>query len=54
MLDALGNVPMKLYNVNLDDVDDITSTSWMPQMHLTQEERNVVEAKGTVLLLGRR
>ena len=35
------------------DVDDIIDESWTPQMHLTQEERNVVEAKGTILLLGR-
>ncbi len=53
MLDALGNVPLKLYEVNFDDIDDITNTSWMPQMHLTKEERDVVEAKGTILLLGR-
>ena len=53
MLDALGNVPLKLYEVNFDDIDDITDTSWMPQMHLTKEERDVVEAKGTILLLGR-
>jgi hypothetical protein len=54
MLDALGNVPMKLYDVTKDHMDDIISNpSWMPQMHLTEEERGVVEAKGTVLLLGR-
>lgn len=53
MLDALGNVPMKLYDIYFDDIDEITNTSWMPQMHLTEEERNVVEAKGSVLLLGR-
>ena len=53
MLDALGNVPMKLYDINIDDIDDINDTSWMPQMHLTKEERDVVEAKGTILLLGR-
>ena len=54
MLDALGNVPMKLYDVTKDHMDDIISNpSWKPQMHLTEEERSVVEAKGTVLLLGR-
>jgi len=53
LLDALGNVPLKLYDVNFDNVDDIAKKSWTPQMHLTDEEREVVEAKGTVLLLGR-
>ena len=53
LLDALGNVPLKLYDVNFDNIDSIESDSWAPQMHLTDEERKVVEAKGTVLLLGR-
>ena len=53
MLDALGNVPLKLYDVTFDSIDGISDESWMPPMHLTEEERDVVEAKGTVLLLGR-
>ena len=53
LLDPIGNVPMKLYDVALDSIDDIATTSWTPQMSLTDEERKVVEAKGTVLLLGR-
>lgn len=53
LLDALGNVPLKLYDVSFDSIDDIAGASWTPQMHLTDEERKVVEAKGTVLLLGR-
>jgi len=53
LLDALGNVPLKLYDVNFDNIDSIVEKSWKPQMHLTEEERKVVEAKGTVLLLGR-
>lgn len=53
LLDALGNVPLKLYDVSFDNVNDIVNQSWTPQMHLTSEERKVVEAKGTVLLLGR-
>jgi len=53
LLDALGNVPLKLYDVSFDSVSDIVKKSWTPQMHLTDEERKVVEAKGTVLLLGR-
>lgn len=52
-LDPYGNVPLKLYDVSFDNVNDIVDESWTPQMHLTEEERNVVETKGTVLLLGR-
>jgi len=44
---------LKLYDVSFDNLNDITKKSWTPQMHLTEEERKVVEAKGTVLLLGR-
>ncbi len=54
LLDALGNVPLKLYDINFDSIDEVAEESWVPQMHLTDEERKVVEAKGTVLLLGRR
>lgn len=53
LLDALGNVPIKLYDVGIGDIDDIVSASWAPRLHLTDEERHVVEAKGTTLLLGR-
>lgn len=52
-LDPYGNVPLKLYDVSFDNVNDIVDESWTPQMHLTEEERVVVETKGTVLLLGR-
>ena len=53
LLDALGNVPLKLYDVNFGSIDKMVEKSWTPPMHLTEEERKVVEAKGTVLLLGR-
>ena len=52
-LDPIGNVPLKLYDVNFDSVNDIVDESWTPPMHLTQEESDVVHATGTVLLLGR-
>jgi hypothetical protein len=52
-LDPIGNVPLKLYDVSFDNVNDIVDESWAPQMHLTPEERDVVETIGTVLLLGR-
>ena len=52
-LDPIGNVPLKLYDISFESVDDIATDSWTPQMHLTRDEKEVVEAKGTVLLLGR-
>jgi len=54
LLDPSGNVPLKLYEVSYDSLDDIQNKAdWNPQMHLTNEEKEVVEAKGTILLLGR-
>jgi len=52
-LDPLGNVPLKVYDVNTDEIDSIASNDWTPALHLTDEERIVVETLGTVLLLGR-
>ena len=53
ILDPLGNVPLKVYEVHRDEmVKDVAST-WVPRLHLTKEEREIVETKGTVLLLGR-
>ena len=49
----IGNAPLKVYDVNFYELDDITKASWTPQLHLTDEEKKVVEANGTVLLLGR-
>lgn len=49
----IGNAPLKVYDLNFGCLDDITKASWTPQMHLTEEERGVVQACGTVLLLGR-
>jgi len=52
-LDPLGNVPLKVYNIDTDDIEDIAKENWTPGLHLTDEERDVVETRGTVLLLGR-
>lgn len=49
----VGNVPLKVYDLSFHELDDITKASWTPQLHLTDEERKVVESDGTVLLLGR-
>jgi len=52
-LDPCGNVPLKVYGVETDKIDDIIKPDWTPGLYLTDEEREVVETKGTVLLLGR-
>ena len=49
----VGNAPLKVYDISFHELDDITKASWTPHLHLTDEEKNVVEANGTVLLLGR-
>jgi hypothetical protein len=53
VLDPLGNVPLKIYDVGTDEIENITKQDWTPALHLTEEERRVVETEGTVLLLGR-
>lgn len=52
-LDPLGNVPLKVYSISTDEIDDISEVDWNPILHLTDQERDVVESRGTVLLLGR-
>lgn len=49
----VSNAPLKIYDLSFHELDDVTKASWTPQLHLTDEERQVVEADGTVLLLGR-
>ena len=53
LLDIFGNVPLKVYDVSFSNINEITRDSWSPQLHLTDEERDIVEADGTVLVLGR-
>ena len=53
LLDVFGNVPIKLYDINFHSIDEIATESWSPRLHLTDEERDVVQAEGTVLVLGR-
>jgi hypothetical protein len=54
LLDALSsNDPLKCYEVSFDSIDQLTYKNLAPQMHLTEEDRRMVEANGTVLLLGR-
>lgn len=53
VLNPFGNTPMKVYEVSLTDVGEVAGGSWVPKLKLTDEERDVVETRGTVLLLGR-
>eukprot|EP00986_Skeletonema_menzelii_P020165 scaffold30419_cov154-Skeletonema_menzelii.AAC.1 len=53
LLDIFGNVPLKMYDVDFNTISEIAKESWTPQLHLTDEERDIVEEEGTVLVLGR-
>jgi hypothetical protein len=55
VLDPLGNNPLKMYAVSSENVQHLTvrSGTWIPPLHLTEEERRVVEVTGTTLVLGR-
>ena len=53
LIDIFGNTPLKIYDVNFSAINEITKDSWTPRLHLTEEERDIVEADGTVLVLGR-
>jgi hypothetical protein len=53
LLDIFCNIPLKIYDVNFDSINDIKRESWSPCLHLTEEERDVVQTEGTVLVLGR-
>jgi len=53
ILDPFGNTPMKVFEVSVDSIDEMASESWVPRLRLTKEERDIVETRGTVLLLGR-
>jgi len=53
MLDPLGDTPLKLYEVNTNEIEKMSDPTWKPRLYLTARERQVVETGGTVLLLGR-
>ena len=53
MLDPLGNVPLKLYEVSFKNIDKLLDLSWSPPLYLTPEERKIVTTPGTVLVFGR-
>ncbi|KAL7456712.1 hypothetical protein ACHAWC_009869, partial [Mediolabrus comicus] len=53
LLDIFNNVPLKIYDVNFNTINEIAKEYWTPKLHLTDEERDIVQAEGTVLVLGR-
>jgi len=53
LLNPRGNVPLKVYEVQPDSIAEILEASWSPQLYLSAEEKSIVEASGTILLLGR-
>ena len=53
MLDPFGDVPLKLFALRYEDLPRMSSSSWLPPLYLTTEERKIVELEGTILLLGR-
>ena len=52
-LNPHANVPLKEYEVHLDEVRMLSVSDWTPPVRLTREEREIVEHAGTVTLLGR-
>jgi hypothetical protein len=53
LLDPLGDTPLKLYDLDREDLSKLGSGTWKPTLHLTDEENLIVKKEGTVLLLGR-
>jgi tetratricopeptide (TPR) repeat protein len=53
LLDPRSDTPLKVYNIPRDQIKKLESDNWKPRLHLTKEEKSIVETDGTVLLLGR-
>ena len=52
-LNPFGNVPLKVYEIQSQKINETKKDSWSPCLRLAKEERKIIEAEGTVLLLGR-
>jgi len=52
-LSPYGNTPLKVYTLHSDEIESITSPDWRPRLLLTDDQRDIVETRGTVLILGR-
>uniref|UniRef100_A0A7S3L325 UvrD-like helicase ATP-binding domain-containing protein n=3 Tax=Amphora coffeiformis TaxID=265554 RepID=A0A7S3L325_9STRA len=53
LLDPKRHVPLKLYEVQNNDMKRLANTNWRPSLYLTPREREIVETQGTVCVLGR-
>jgi hypothetical protein len=50
LLEPLLGVPQKLYRFHYGDLERMASSPWLSPLNIIQEEREVVETEGTVLL----
>ena len=53
LLDPFANTPLKIHQLPSSDIDKLELESWTPPFRLTNDERKIVQTKGTVLVLGR-
>jgi len=53
MIDPLGNAPLRIHEMPTRQVFRMVNEAWIPPLHLTSTEKEVVHAHGTVLVLGR-
>jgi hypothetical protein len=47
LLDPKGDIPLKLYELDYNEIDKLKVRSWRPSLHLTPKEREIVETQGT-------
>jgi hypothetical protein len=47
LLDPKGDIPLKLFELDLTEIDKLLVRSWRPSLHLTPKEREIVETQGT-------
>jgi len=52
-LDPFSDTPLKVYDIPRDSILKLNSPKWKPRLHLTKQEREIVDSDSTVLLLGR-
>ena len=52
-LDPFSDTPLKVYDIPREEILKLVSPKWKPRLHLTRQEREIVQTEGTVLLLGR-
>jgi len=53
LLDPTANTPLKIHQLPSSDIDKLELEAWTPPFRLTNDEKKIVQTKGTVLVLGR-